>query len=337
MDLPTPLDLKRKIPLTKEAALAVESSRKSLIDLFEGKDQRTLLVVGPCSIHCMEEGLHYARKLKALADSLQESCLIIMRAYIEKPRSRIGWKGLVHDPHLNGSHDVVEGLYLSRKFLVDLAHMGMPIATEFLTPHLAPYIEDTVTWGCIGARTSSSQIHRLLASSLAMPVGFKNSVDGNIDTAIGGVEVAQKPHTFLHLCENGKLTKAQSKGNPYAHVVLRGSLTGPNYDEKTILQTIEQLKEHNLPERILVDCSHGNSGGRYYQQREAFESVLMQIQGGNRHILGMMLESNLEEGKQPISAHREGISVTDGCLDFSSTAALISSVSSPRSMSLTHS
>jgi len=337
MYLSTPYELKSEIPLSDIAHSFIEKSRKTLINILEGIDRRLLFIIGPCSIHNIKEGLQFAEKLKKLSEEMADTCFIAMRAYVEKPRTQRGWKGLVHDPHLNGSGDLAEGLVKSRKFLVRLAEMGIPAATEFLTPHLVPYIEDTISWGCIGARTSSSQIHRLLASNLAMPVGFKNTVDGNIESAIHGVAVASYSHHFMHLDDYGKLCRVESQGNPHAHVVLRGSLTGPNYDEKTVLTTLGKLGEQELPERVLIDCSHGNSGGRYYEQKEAFDSVLMQIQGGNRHILGMMLESNLEEGKQSIPAQREGISVTDGCLDFSTMAELISSVSSSRSISLTHS
>lgn len=337
MHLPSPLQLKERYPLSDLSKGFIENSRKTLINILEGIDRRLLFIVGPCSIHNIEEGLAFAERLKELSDRVAENCFIAMRAYVEKPRTRAGWKGLVHDPQLNGSHDLAEGIAKARAFLVRLAELGVPAATEFLTPHLAPYIEDTISWGCIGARTSSSQTHRVLASALPMPVGIKNSVDGNIETAISGVAVAGCSHTFMHFDDEGKLCRFTSEGNPHAHVVLRGSLTGPNYDEKTILHTLGKLGEQELPERILVDCSHGNSGGRYYQQREAFESVVMQIQGGNRHIVGLMLESNLEEGKQSIPAQKCGVSITDGCLDFPTTAALISSVSSERSMSLTHS
>jgi 3-deoxy-7-phosphoheptulonate synthase len=337
MHLPSPRQLKEQFPLSDLAQSFVYKSRKALVNILEGVDRRLLFIVGPCSIHSAKEGLLFAERLKELSDRVDESCFIVMRAYVEKPRTRAGWKGLVHDPHLNGTDDLAEGLSTARSFLVRLAEMGIPTATEFLTPHLAPYIEDTISWGCIGARTSSSQVHRLLASSLEMPVGFKNSVDGNIDCAISGAAVASSSHTFMHFDDDGKLCRYTSRGNPHTHVVLRGSLTEPNYDEKTILDTLGKLGDQELPERILIDCSHGNSGSRFYQQREVFESVMMQIQGGNRHILGMMLESNLEEGKQSMPAQKSGVSITDGCLDYSTTAELISSVSSERSMSLTHS
>jgi 3-deoxy-7-phosphoheptulonate synthase len=337
MYLPSPRQLKEQFPLSDLAQSFVCKSRKKLVNIIEGVDRRLLFVVGPCSIHYAEEGLLFAKKLKELCQQIGDSCFIVMRAYIEKPRTLAGWKGLVHDPHLNGNDDLAQGLATSRSFLVDLAEMGIPVATEFLTPHLAPYIEDTISWGCIGARTSSSQVHRLLASSFEMPVGFKNSIDGNIDCAISGAAVASSSHTFMHFDDDGKLFSCTSKGNSHTHVVLRGSLTKPNYDKKTILDTLKKLKDQGLPERILIDCSHGNSNRHFYQQRKVFESVMIQIQGGNHHILGMMLESNLEEGKQSMPAQNSGVSITDGCLDYSTTAELISSVSSERSMSLTHS
>lgn len=327
MHLRSPYDLKKEIPLSREDKRFIADSRGTLVDILEGRDPRILLIIGPCSIHSTKEGLLFAQKLRTLADSpLAGSAFVVMRAYIEKPRTHSGWKGLVYDPHLDGSGDLRTGLAMGRQFLVDLARLRLPAATEFLTPHLVPYIEDTITWGCVGARTSSSQVHRLFASHLSMPIGFKNTVDGNIDCAIHAVAVAGAAHTFIDLNEEGRLCQVTSRGNPHTHVVLRGSLTGPNYDERSVAETLRKLREQKLPERALIDCSHGNSGGRYYAQKEAFESACAQIQQGNRRIVGMMLESNLEAGKQSLPPYREGISVTDGCLDFSATQQLVSSL-----------
>lgn len=331
MHLSSPKDLIAEFPLSKKGADFVAESRKTITRIFDRQDPRILLIVGPCSIHNVEEALTYAQQLKELAHEVRESCFIVMRAYVEKPRTRKGWLGLVHDPHLNGSHDIAHGLTLTRGFLVQLADLGVPAGTEFLTPHLAPYIEDLISWGCIGARTSSSQTHRQLASLLKMPIGFKNTVDGNVEAAINGIHAARHPHHFMHINEMGRVYLAKSAGNPYAHVVLRGSQTGPNYDEASIQKTLSTLREQELPPRILVDCSHGNCQGQYFKQKKAFQTVLEQIQRGNHQILGMMLESNLQAGAQLIHNQLDGlqpgVSVTDPCLDYSTTAELISSSS----------
>ncbi|NGX27032.1 MAG: Phospho-2-dehydro-3-deoxyheptonate aldolase, Tyr-sensitive [Chlamydiae bacterium] len=341
MHLISPKELKLQYPVSDKTKGFISESRRCIARIFERQDPRLLIVVGPCSIHNVEEGLSLAKELKRLADEVKDSCFLVMRTYIEKPRTRQGWKGLVHDPHLNGSHDIDAGLAIARSFLVNLAEIGLPAATEFLTPHLAPYIEDLISWGCIGARTSSSQIHRLLASYLPMPVGFKNSVDGNVDSAIHGVHVARTSHAFMHICENGQLRKVQSTGNPHTHVILRGSLLETNFDRESVQKALSAMRREEIPPRVLIDCSHGNSQGHYFKQKEVFQSVLEQVNEGNNLIMGMMLETNLEAGLQKIPAQlgdlQKGVSVTDACLDFSSTAELIESVSLSRSMSLTQS
>ncbi|MBS0629488.1 MAG: 3-deoxy-7-phosphoheptulonate synthase [Verrucomicrobia bacterium] len=331
MELIAPQDLIANMPLSKKGAETIATSRKTLMRIFDRQDPRLLIIVGPCSIHNVDEALVFARQLKELAKEVEESCFIVMRAYVEKPRTRKGWLGLVHDPHLNGSHDILSGLTMTRSFLVELAEMGMPAGTEFLTPHLAPYIEDLISWGCIGARTSSSQIHRQLASLMKMPIGFKNSVDGNVDVAINAIHAARHPHHFMHINDHGKLHLVRSGGNPYTHVVLRGSSTASNYDEASVQKTLCKLREQELPPRVLIDCSHGNAQGQYFLQKKAFQSVLEQIQRGNHQVLGMMLESNLHAGAQliynPLDGLQPGVSVTDPCIDYSTAAELISSVS----------
>ncbi|MDN3506576.1 MAG: 3-deoxy-7-phosphoheptulonate synthase [Simkaniaceae bacterium] len=338
MHLPSPALLKSQLPLSNEAKQFIADTRKTIQQIFERQDPRLLIVVGPCSIHSASEGIQFAKQLKELAESVKDKCVLVMRAYIEKPRTKQGWKGLVHDPHLNGSDDLTAGLSMGRSFLLELAKMQVPVATEFLTPHLAPYIEDLISWGCIGARTSSSQVHRLLASLLSMPISFKNSMDGNIECAVNAVHVARSPHTFMHISEEGKLCQVQSSGNPYAHIVLRGSSFGTNFDQESVQTALTALRREELPPRVMIDCSHGNCQGKYFKQKEVFQSVLEQE---NSLIMGMMLESNLEAGTQKIPAQldelQRGVSVTDACLDFSSTAELISSLAHSRSMSLTHS
>ncbi len=335
----SPVALEQQFPLTPSAKNSVEKNRKIIKKIIDRQDPRLLLVVGPCSIHNVEEGIEFAKQLKEIPS---DQFFPVMRAYIEKPRTKAGWKGLVHDPHLNGSDDVDLGLTKSRMFLCALAEMGIPTATEFLTPQLTPYIEDLISWGCIGARTSSSQIHRVLASHLSMPVGFKNSVDGNVECAINAIHASKMPHTFLHTSKEGRICKIKSKGNPYTHVVLRGSLQRGNFDRESVQEVISMLRQHELPPRILIDCSHGNSRGHYFKQKEVFLNVMEQVQKGNRHIIGMMLESNLEPGSQLIPPQltelQSGVSVTDACLDLSTTIELTKSVSlSSTVMSLTQS
>ncbi|NGX38993.1 MAG: Phospho-2-dehydro-3-deoxyheptonate aldolase, Tyr-sensitive [Chlamydiae bacterium] len=345
MHLTSPIELKHLLPLSSNSQEFIREYRNQVIRILERQDNRLLIIVGPCSIHNVEEGLAYGKKIRELAREVEESCLLVMRANIEKPRTSSGWQGLVHDPYLNGSNDIDRGLYMARSLLISLAEMEVPTATEFLSPSIAPYVEDLVTWGWIGARTSSSQVHRILASSLPMPIGFKNTVDGNTTYAVNGALVAREPQTFLHIDETGTLKKTRSKGNAYTHVVLRGSNSQTNYDPQSIENTLEALRRAELPARVMVDCSHGNSQRKYFKQKEVFANVLKQIEKGNTHIIGMMLESHLEGGSQTIpkqlSDLQTGVSVTDPCLDYSSTAELIRSVKSSlfssTEMSLTHS
>lgn len=341
MHLPAPIDLKTELPLNLETSTFIEESRSTIQRIFERQDSRLLCIVGPCSIHNVEEGLTFAKELALLQKEVHDSCFLVMRAYIEKPRTCGGWRGLVNDPHLNGSDDLSHGLTLSRSFLLELARLRVPVAVEFLTPHLAPYIQDLVSWGCIGARTSSSQIHRLLASSLPMPMGIKNTIDGNIESAISGVVLARAPHNFMHIDGIGKLVQIKSSGNPYTHVVLRGANSHSNFDSENIQSTLNKLRQLEIPARVLVDCSHGNSGRQYFKQKKAFEAVLEQVQEGNQQILGMMLECNLEASSQKIPSQlsdlQMGVSITDPCIDFASMAELIRSVSSSTLMSLTKS
>lgn len=332
MLLPTPKELKSNFPLSSRNAEFIRASRQTAKNIVTRKDPRQVIIVGPCSIHDTNQGLDYAKQFKELAEKIAPSCFLIMRAYIEKPRTLSGWKGLVYDPDLDESHDLEEGLFQARKFFVDLTEMEIPIATEFLSPIVSTYVDDLVSWGFIGARTSSSQIHRELASLFPFPIGFKNSLDGNVEAAISGVMTASNPHTFFHINDQGRLCKVKSSGNPYGHVVHRGSLFASNYDEKSILKTMKNLQQLGMPPRILVDCSHGNSQKDYEKQKEVFYSVLNQIESGNSHILGMMLESHLKAGSQPLTqdltALEEGISITDPCMDFSETEELLLAASS---------
>ncbi len=334
--LPTPRELHTALPLGPAEKAFIDKSREEIQKILLGKDLRLLLIIGPCSIHDLDACLEYAEKLKGLADRVGSSCFIAMRAYMEKPRTRDGWKGLIHDPHLDESYDIEEGLLKARSFLLKLAQMRMPAATEFVTPPLAPYFADLISWGCIGARTSSSQPHRHLAAYLPMPIGFKNSVDGNIDCAIHSAIVARSPHPFVHIDDDGRLCRTLAPGNPAAHVVLRGSQHQPNYDAETVAAVLTKLRRFELPPRIIIDCAHDNSRKRSDKQLEVFQNVLEQIAAGNKHICGVMLESHLEAGVQPVKASglQRGVSITDPCIDFSTVESAL--ISSSICMRLTH-
>jgi 3-deoxy-7-phosphoheptulonate synthase len=331
MTLPTPKRIKQQLSLTGEAKGFVEESRQTLRRILAGKDPRIALVVGPCSIHDLKACQEYAKKFKALAQEVEKSCFLVMRTYLQKPRTVTGWKGFLNDPRLDGSNDIHTGILWSREFLLELTHNRVPTATEFLDPLAALFFDDLITWGFIGARTSASQTHRELASLLTMPIGFKNGTDGDVDQAIHGVISARSPHTFLHVNEEGRLSVAQSEGNPSTHIVLRGSSELPNYDEASVQKAMKKMHSLGLKTRLLIDCSHGNSQKIYLRQQKAFEAVLEQILEGNRVIMGMMLESHLEAGSQFLSEDpsslKFAVSVTDSCIDWSMTEELVRSAS----------
>lgn len=332
MDFPSPFALRQQIPLSAKGIAFIEKRRKEIEAIFDRHDPRCLIIMGPCSIHHVDEALLYAEQFKELSEEVEESALLIMRAYLEKSRTSLSWKGLIHDPHLNNSQDIAAGLVLARTLLTHLAEMGVATATEFVSPFLVPYLEDLFSYGSIGARTTTSQTHRILASHLPMPIGIKNSVDGNIEHAIHGVLVARHSHTFLQVDGKGRLGQVKSRGNPYAHVILRGGESGTNYEEAHVQRTLEKMRRLEIPPRVLIDCSHGNAQGNYFQQKKVFYNVLEQLAKGNRQILGMMLESNHEASSQTLSTHfselQPGVSITDPCLDFSTSAELIASISS---------
>ena len=317
MHLPSPQELKKLLPLRQAS---VEKHRQTVRNILTGRDRRIAVVVGPCSIHDITLALEYAKQFRELAKEVEKECFLVMRAYAEKARTSLGWKGLLYDPHLDGTNDLHTGLFWTRELFLELAHMEIPIATEFLDPLATSYVDDLVAWGFIGARTSASQPHRQLASFLSMPIGFKNCTEGNIDTAINGVLSARCPHTFLHIDDDGKLAITQSEGNPDTHIVLRGSQESPNYDPPSIERTLQKLHLSRLKTRILIDCSHGNCQKDYLRQKEAFFSILEQMEAGNKAIMGMMLESHLESGNN--------VSITDPCLDWASTQELVFSLSS---------
>lgn len=296
----------------------VLKSRRTLISILEGEDPRKLLIMGPCSIHDMPSAYEYADKLKRLSEQVEDSFFIVMRAYFEKPRTSLNWRGFLHDPFLDGSHHIKEGLSLTRQLLKELTQREIPLACEFLDPAAPYFLSDYITWGCVGARTTSSQIHRHMASHLDLPVGFKNSIEGNVDIALHAIDVAKAGHKFIGLNLDGKLTLVHSKGNPHSHLVLRGGEKRPNYEAADIQNALKSTPH------LIVDCSHDNSRKIVQQQKIVFENVLDQILEGNSAIRGLMLESFLEEGSQPISpTMRYGLSITDPCLGFAATESLI--------------
>lgn len=325
----TPRELKQRLPLNADAAEFVHHSRQTVRKLLARHDQRLAIITGPCSIHDQTSALEYARRLKALSTEVEKSCFLVMRVYVEKPRTTTGWKGVLYDPNLDGSNDMAKGLLWTRELLLELAALEVPVATEFLDPLAAPYFEDLVSWGFIGARTSASQPHRELASLLTLPVGFKNSMDGNVDQAIHAVIAAQSSHTFFHINEKGKLQITQSHGNENTHIVLRGSLSSPNYDPLFVQETLQKLRYRSLNPALLIDCSHGNCQKDAEKQKDAFYSILEQLEEGTEEIVGVMLESHLEPGNQFLSESpsslKYGVSITDPCIGWETTESLVRS------------
>jgi 3-deoxy-7-phosphoheptulonate synthase len=326
--LPSPADLLKEIPKTEAQAEFVAKARTEIHRLIFTDDKRFLLIVGPCSIHDPEAGREYARKLSALSREVADRIMIVMRVYFEKPRTTVGWKGLIMDPHLDGSHDIAAGLRLGRAFLRDVLDLGLPTATELLDPITPQYIADLICWSAIGARTAESQTHRQLASGLSMPLGFKNGTDGSIQTAINAIKAAAHPQTFLGIHPlDGTASAIVTRGNANCHVVLRGGNTGPNYSPAHIAQTEALLEKAGLPKSILVDCSHDNSAKKPELQPDVMRQLLAQIAAGNRSIMGAMVESNLGAGNQPFPQPKEklkyGVSITDACIDWPTTEAMV--------------
>jgi 3-deoxy-7-phosphoheptulonate synthase len=325
--LPSPTALLAELPKTTAQAAFVAHSREDIRRIIFTDDRRFLLLIGPCSIHDVEAGRDYARRLAALAREVSDRVVVVMRVYFEKPRTTVGWKGLVMDPHLDGSHDIAAGLRLGRTFLRDVLDLGLPTATEFLDPITPQYVADLVCWGAIGARTTESQTHRQMASGLSMPLGFKNGTDGSLQAAVNAIKAAGQPQTFLGINLDGAASAVVTRGNPNCHVVLRGGAAGPNYSPDHIAQTEALLAKANLPKSILVDCSHDNSAKKPELQPEVMRALLTQIAAGNRSIMGAMIESNLSAGNQAFPVPKEklryGVSITDGCIDWTTTEALV--------------
>jgi 3-deoxy-7-phosphoheptulonate synthase len=326
MPLLTPDQIKRELPISEAAAQTVFAARAALRAILHGTDSRLVVVVGPCSIHDPDAALDYARRLRSVRDRHADALLICMRGYFEKPRTSVGWKGLINDPNLDGSCDVELGLRVARQLLVAFAELGLPIASEALDPVTPQYLADLIAWSAIGARTTESQTHRELASGLSMPVGFKNGTDGGLDGAINAMRAAAAPHSFLGVDGSGRVSVVRTRGNPDSHLVMRGGKQGPNYGERAVNEVSVQLSAAGLNPRVLIDCSHGNSARDPNNQPRVAEAVAEQVARGSRAVLGVMLESHLVAGRQdamPGCALVYGQSITDACVDFATTERVL--------------
>ena len=323
----TPRLLAESLPLTAEVTKTVVSGRHAVQNILDGKDRRLLVVVGPCSIHDPVAAVDYARHLLPLRHEFADRMEIVMRVYFEKPRTILGWKGLINDPHLDGSCDIEAGLKVGRKLLLDIVGLGMPAGTEFLDPVVPQYLADLVSWAAVGARTTESQTHREMASGLSMPVGFKNGTDGSLETAVNAMKAARHAHSFLGIDPDGRTCIIQTTGNQWGHVVLRGGKHAPNYDERSIAEAVKHLHDAGLPGALIVDCSHANSGKKHTRQQTVWQHIIEQRVGGSKSVIGVMLESNLEEGAQPLGTDlkqlRYGMSITDACLGWKDTEVLL--------------
>lgn len=319
----TPEQLKQSLPMSNAVHNTVTESREVIQNILDGKDHRLFVVVGPCSIHDTEAAMEYARRLAVLAEELSDTLYIVMRIYFEKPRTTVGWKGLINDPHMNDTFDILEGLKKGRKLLLDVLELGVPTSTEALDPISPQYLQDLISWSAIGARTTESQTHREMASGLSSAVGFKNGTDGGLTVAVNALGSVASPHHFLGINGQGQVSVYTTRGNPYGHIVLRGGSGGPNYDSLHIKLCEDALAKAGLSANIMVDCSHANSNKNHELQTLVVEDVTKQIIGGNRSITSLMIESNLKAGNQSIpedlSQLEYGVSVTDACIDWETT------------------
>jgi 3-deoxy-7-phosphoheptulonate synthase len=329
-ELVKPSQLKEWFPATKANGAAVREGRERIVKILRQEDQRMLVIIGPCSIHDPKGAIEYATRLNEMRKGLEERMEIVMRVYFEKPRTTVGWKGLINDPHLDGSQDIEVGLKVARKLLLDITSMGMPVATEFLDPIVPQYIADLISWAAIGARTMESQTHREMASGLSMPVGLKNGTDGNIQTVTEAMMAAMQPHSFLGMNDEGVTSIVRTTGNPDVHVVLRGGRGKTNYDAESIRAAEERLAAAKLPKVLMVDCSHANSEKQHSRQVDVWRDVIQQRVDGTRSLIGLMVESNLFEGSQPIpdgpnplARLRYGVSVTDACVGWETTEMML--------------
>jgi 3-deoxy-7-phosphoheptulonate synthase len=323
----TPAALKTGLPMTEASNQTVVVSRERVTRIIKREDRRLLAIVGPCSIHDVDGALEYGRKLVVLRQQLAERIEIVMRVYFEKPRTTIGWKGLINDPHLDGSYDIDTGLKKARRLLLDLTAMGLPAATEFLDPIVPQYTADLITWAAVGARTIESQTHREMASGLSMPVGFKNGTDGSLQLALDAMQSARTPHNFLGIDQDGITSIIRTTGNPVGHLVLRGGRSRPNYDAASLHEAESRLAASGLPAVLMVDCSHANSGKQHTRQEEVWRNIIQQRKAGTGSIIGVMAESYLLEGNQPfpqtVADLRPGISITDACISWPTTEQML--------------
>ena len=322
--LTSPKKLKEKLPVSENAADTVIQARNTIKRVLAGEERRLLMIVGPCSIHDPEAARDYALRLKKLAVEVSETILIVMRVYFEKPRTTVGWKGLINDPDLDGSHKINKGIELARKILLETNNLGLPCATETLDPITPQYLADLISWSAIGARTTESQTHREMASGLSMPVGFKNGTDGGLNVALNAMNSALQQHHFLGINPEGISSVIQTSGNPHVHLVLRGGNNGPNYDAVSVHIAADALASGGLPKAIMIDCNHANSGKEPSRQELVLRNTIMQIKDGDQSIIGTMIESNINGGNQLIKPKmRYGVSVTDACLDWENTHRII--------------
>ncbi|MBQ0757721.1 MAG: 3-deoxy-7-phosphoheptulonate synthase [Amphritea sp.] len=321
--LVTPDQLKTKLPLSESATATVMEGRQVIKDIIKGEDKRLFVVVGPCSIHDTKAAIEYGHKLKQLAEQVQDTLYLVMRVYFEKPRTTVGWKGLINDPHMNDSFEIEEGLHIGRELLIQLSEAGLPLATEALDPISPQYLQDLISWSAIGARTTESQTHREMSSGLSGAVGFKNGTDGGLTVAINALESVSHPHNFLGINEEGQCSIVRTKGNEYGHVVLRGGNGKPNYDSVNVALCGQALDKAGLKNNLMIDCSHANSNKDPALQPLVMENVTHQIMDGNKSIIGLMVESNLGWGNQKMTADpadlQYGVSITDACIDWDTT------------------
>lgn len=318
-----------ELPISEQASDLIFATRQDISHMLKGEDDRLLVIIGPCSIHDTESALEYAKRLLPLRERYRDELVIVMRVYFEKPRTTVGWKGLINDPHLDGSYDINTGLRIARKLLLELNNMGIPASTEFLDMITPQYFADLISWGAIGARTTESQVHRELASGLSCPVGFKNGTDGNLKIAIDAIGAASHPHHFLSVTKSGHSAIVATNGNPDCHVILRGG-KAPNYDAQSVNDAVEQLTKNKVTPKIMVDFSHANSNKDYKRQMNVAEDVANQITSGQDNIFGVMIESNLVEGKQDQTSGKElvyGQSITDACIGWGDTEAVLKTLS----------
>ncbi|MDG3088082.1 3-deoxy-7-phosphoheptulonate synthase [Vibrio hannami] len=329
--MPTPAELVAQYPITDDVAERIESSRRQIEKILKGEDSRLLVIVGPCSVHDTDAALDYAKRLADVQSKYSDELFIVMRTYFEKPRTVVGWKGLITDPNLDGTYALEAGLGKARKLLLDINKLGLATATEFLDMITGQYIADLITWGAIGARTTESQIHREMASALSCPVGFKNGTNGNIKIAIDAIRASKASHYFYSPDKNGRMTVYRTSGNPFGHVILRGGDKGPNFEAKYVEEACAQLAEFDLPERLIVDFSHANCQKQHRKQLEVAQNICDQIKAGSTYVAGIMAESFIEEGNQPMTdIHnlKYGQSITDPCLSWEHTEEMLEMLSS---------